>query len=279
MGLRQPVAAGAKVYTLPTEPTVRKKTIADYSMLFHGAKKIGKTLVAAEFPRAYFFQFEPGEGDSPIMGNTIQTWEDFKGYSKELIRNSQKYGPAVLDTAKIAYELAKKYICKKMGIDDPGDEGYGKGWGAVNREFNETMLALMNRGRGTIFISHSEEKEIKFLDGSASDMIVPNLPKGAREFCEAIVDIWAYFAYDEKDNRIIQIRGNANLAAGHRLQTHFCGISRIPMGNSPREAYTNFMKAFNTGPKLGTLAPGTNAEMEKGGDAPKPATVVRRVVG
>jgi hypothetical protein len=68
-----------------------------------------------------------------------------------------------------------------------------------------------------------------------------------------MVDIWAHMEYDNKGNRRIQLTGSTELAAGHRLEGRFVGADSVPMGKSSKEAYRNFVAAFEN--KLSVAEP------------------------
>ena len=263
----------AKEYVLPEEAMPGKTKLGDFSMLLHGEKKIGKTALASRFPGAFFFKFEPGEGDRALHGVDILDWTDFRGYSRAFTK-STKFKTAIIDTVKVAYDLCLKYVCTKMGVDHPSDEGYGKGWDAVKKEFTDTMMPLHRGSRGPIYIGHSEEKEIKRLDGTSNHKIVPGVSKAVRDFVDATVDIIAYATYDAKGRRVLQLTGSDHVVAGHRCREHFVGVSQISMGRNEDEAYQNFVKAFNIS---GGDRDVQVVDESRGDDEPVARRVIRRV--
>jgi hypothetical protein len=255
-------------YTLPDEKTSRKKELKDYSILLFGEKKCGKTTLAAQFDDPFFFLCEPGEGDEELFMREINSWEEILGYTRALKKAPEKFKTLVIDTADLAFQYCQKYVCEKMGIDHPGDEGYGKGWNALKLEFSAWVNRILKLGRGVVFLSHATEKEIKRLDGTTSDKIVPTLSGQAREILDAVCDIIAYYTYDAKGRRVLRIRGSADIAAGHRCQSHFVGISEVRMGKNAKQAYANFVEAFET------TEGEDDSEEEEGGERKKKKRVV-----
>lgn len=109
--------------------------------------------------------------------------------------------------------------------------------------------ALLNCGKGVVFISHAQEQEIETRDGKTYDRMMPTMHKRMRETIEGVVDIWAYYTYD-KQRRVLQILGDDNVSAGHRLEGRFLTpdgrpIRRIDMGTAAKDGYKNVVAAFN----------------------------------
>ena len=233
--------------TLPTSLSVPMAELGDYSWLLFGVKKIGKTNLSAEFPAAFHMMTEPGGKAMAIHQRPVSNWRDFRTYVK-LLQTDKKFKTQVVDTADLLYDYCTDYVCRKMGIEHPSDEAYGKGWKAVRSEFTREISKLMNNGKGTIFISHSKEMEIKQRKGGSYHSIQPTLGGQARDILEGIVDIFAYFDYDG-NQRVLTVRGDETVAAGSRLRNHFLWNGRevpsINMGRNAAEGYANLVKCFN----------------------------------
>lgn len=241
------VEKGIVDVSLPTELSIPRDKIGDYSILIYGEKKIGKTTLASQFEKAIFLMCEPGGRALRIYQRPIFNWQEFKKYVS-LLRRDKSFKTVVIDTIDIAYRMCVSYVCKKLVISDLAEEDWGVGWRAAREEFSDTMLDLLN-AKGVIFLSHAIEREIKKRDGTKYHYISPTMGGQAREFLEGIIDIWAYYYYEDK-KRYLLIQGNDHIGAGHRVDGRFkysddSPIAEIPMGNSPKEAYKNFMDAFN----------------------------------
>lgn len=233
--------------TLPTEPSVPLESLGDYSTLIFGRKKIGKTNLSAQFPKTFHMMTEPGGKALRIHQRPIRNWTDFTGYVK-LLDKDKTFRTQVVDTADILFKYCQDAVCRRLGIDHPSDEDWGKGWNAVRDEFTRWITRLMNNGKGTIFISHSTEREIKRRSGGSYHSIQPTLSGQARDVLEGLVDIFAYFDYDG-DHRVLTIRGDETVAAGNRLRDHFKWNGRdvpvIDMGESAEIGYANLVACFN----------------------------------
>ena len=227
---------------LPKEKSQPMPNLSDYSILLYGREKIGKTTFCSQFPDAFFLMFEPGGKALSIYKQDIKSWVDFKK-CLNLLSESKKFSTLVIDTVDIAYNMCNDFILAKLPIDYPSDENWSKGWKMIHQEFTRGMVKLLNLNRCVIFISHSVEREIKYRSGDSSHRIMPSMNKTARNILEPMVDIWAYYLHDNH-KRYLQIVGDDDVSAGHRIENHFEEISKIFMGNSSEESYKNFIDSF-----------------------------------
>lgn len=231
-------------YSLPLERTIPSPNLSDYSMLLYGEEKIGKTSLAAQFEKALFLMCEPGGKALSIFKQDIFNWDDFVGYVKAL-RKDTRFKTVVVDTVDVLYPMMERAVCKELGIDDPTDAGYGKGFRKLDLEFSKWMTFLLKLGKGVIFTSHATEKEVENRSGETIHRTQPTMPKGAAKILEPMVDIWAFYKYRTNGARSIIIAGSDTISAGSRAKGHFLGVREIPAGKSEEEAYKNFVDAFN----------------------------------
>lgn len=229
---------------LPTQKSKSETSLSKYSILLYGQEKIGKTSFASNFPKPIFLLFEPGAKDLEIYKEDIKDWHHFRKVLKEL-EVDKSFQNVVFDTADVAYNMIEKYVCEANGVSDPGELEYGKGWRKIRQEVNASITRLLKTGKGVVFTSHATEKEFKRRDGGSTDRIVPTMAKQMREILEPVVDIWCYYRYTQSGGREFVIRGNEEIAAGHRLENHFHGIDKISGGKNSKEAYENFLAGFN----------------------------------
>ncbi len=233
-------------FVLPTEKTAPSMRIGDYSMLIHGLPKVGKTSVAAQFPETLFLCFEPGTKGLDTYEIHVESWADFVGWAKALAADRSKYKTIVIDTVDIAHKLCREFICRKLGVTHPSQAGWGEGWDGLSTEFQKWMAKIQKLGRGVIFISHSQEKEITALGGDTYNRIVPTLSNSAAKIMVGMSDFIFYFYMGKKERRWIRVDGTAEIEAGTRGETglHFKDLKVIPMGENAHEAYVNLLKGF-----------------------------------
>ena len=252
--------------TLPTEANVPSDNLSDYSILLYGVKKGGKTSLAARFPNAFIMALEPGTKSLRVRYRDVPDWDHFVGYIDLLEKNHKGIDTVIVDTVDLAYEYIYKKTCTRLMIGSPTEENdFGATWDFIKSSFREQINRLLRMGVGVILISHDTEKEIELRDGSKIDRVQPTMSKQALSVVEALVDIIANYSFDGED-RILRLDGTQSLVAGCRLEEHFIRkggkpntagdrILSIPMGRTSKEAFENFLAAFNNEQELTTAKP------------------------
>lgn len=230
---------------LPKEKTTPKDSLKDFPILLYGRAKVGKTTLAAQFEDPLFLMLEPGAKSLSIFQIEVLTWKKFVEAIKLLEEDRSKFQTVVMDTVDRAYELCMESVCEDLGISHPQEQPYGQGWKAVDVEFINTMTRLQQTGRGIIYTSHYVEKEVEQLDGTVKTMTAPSLAKQGMKFIDRCVDLYAYYYYEEDGTRWIRVKGNGSVVAGSRINGHFEGIAKFSAGSSPKDAYEQFVRAFN----------------------------------
>lgn len=236
--------------SLPTELSEPKQNLCDYTMLLYGERKIGKTTLASQFEDPFFFMFEPGGNALRLRQRPIDSWDTFLEYITLLEDNPTYCKTVILDTGAVAYEKCMQYVCEREGMIHPSDGEYGRGWKLVADEFKRAHDKLFNLGVGLIITAHSEIKTMQKRNGEKCQRISMDLSGAALKFYSGVVDIIAYYQYDDSDGRMLTIRGDSNVEAGIRLEENFrytdgTQVEHIPMGESKEESYENFIDAFN----------------------------------
>lgn len=235
-------------FRLPTKQSEPSDDLGDYTWLIFGEKKIGKTSLTALFGRTLHLFTEPGGKALRLYPVVIDSWRKFQRALRAL-RKDKDFDTVVVDIVDKLWPMSEDYVCEKLVIEDLAEEEWGKGWRFQKREFERAMDALLNLGKGVVFISHAQEAEVETRDGETYDRMQPTMHKKMRETIEGVVDIWAYYTYDRK-RRVLQILGDDHVSAGHRLEGRFLTpdgqpLRRIDMGTSAKSAYRNVVAAFN----------------------------------
>lgn len=234
--------------SLPTERSVPSERLQDFTQVLFGEKKIGKTTLTSKYPDALHLMTEPGGKALSIFQRAIGSWKEFRGYVR-LLKKDKRFRNVTVDTADLLYKYCFDHVMRKLGLEHPSEEAYGKGWNAIRNEFTDGVMELINTGKGVIFVSHATEKEIKMRDGSTYDRLQPSMSGQAMDILTGVVDLWFYYGYDGH-RRTLTIQGSDHIGAGHRLENHFkypdgTPINEIDMGNSADESYANLMAAFH----------------------------------
>jgi len=216
---------------LDLQPHKVSRDLRGYSVFFYGEPKSGKTTTAAHFPEALLLAFEKGYNAIPgIMAQPINKWSEFKQTLRELEKPEvkEKFSTIIIDTADIAYDYCTKYICDNakradggFGVDSISDIGYGKGYGMVSQEFDESLRKIVQMDYGLVLISHATDKTFTNEEGKEYNQIVPTLDKRATNIVSRMADIIGYsrvVTTDEGDKTMLFMRGTNRYMAGSRFK-------------------------------------------------------------
>lgn len=227
---------------LDITPHVVSRDLTGYSLLLFGEPKSGKTTTASKFPNSLLLAFELGYNALPgVMAKPMKNWRDMKTTLRELDDENVKarFKNIVIDTADLAYDAAKKYICDQNDVNDISDLAYGKGYNLVMKEFDEAIRAILRMGYGCILISHSTDKTFKDAQGNEFNQIVPTIDNKGRLVCERTCDIIGY-------SRTIEIDGEKQTKLFLRATPRFVAGSRFKyMPDYIDFSYENLVNALH----------------------------------
>lgn len=236
---------------LPRKPKKVEQDPRMYTILIYGDPKIGKTTWCSQFPDSLFLVTEPGTKGLKVFEIEIPDWSTMRKAVRALEKNRKRFKTVVIDTADLAYQMCLDYTCVNLGIPYPGEdaqgrEDYGRSWKAVRDEFISVVDRILRTGRGLIFVSHSQEREMRTRSGVSYDRIFPSMGKQPRQVVEALVDMFfcATYAVDENGSpiRVLITQGDETIYAGHRPMAGRSLPALLPL--LEEGAYDMFLKAF-----------------------------------
>lgn len=202
---------------LPKKKSETVKDLKKYIFQIYGEPKTGKSTFASKFSHAMFICTEPGHKFLTVFGgdHVHTSWEDIRDTVTRLCKEEHDFETIVIDTVDNAFDMCSRYVLKQRGIEHESDEGYGKGWTAVKKEFKSVIDALASRGFGLIFISHVKqlEREIK---GIKRPFIDNSLGNSAKNYINGLCDFIFYGFIDDEGNRLVRTKSNINTNAGDR---------------------------------------------------------------
>jgi hypothetical protein len=189
---------------LPAGMTKISRDLARAKVLIYGPPKIGKTTLASHWPGAWFVATEPGQDWIKMQEPTIMTsWDDFLAWCNWVqderpskFRNGTKIRTMVFDTVDLLFKLCSNHICAIMGVGDPSELDYGKGWAAIGNEFQRVICNVVRWPYGMVFISHSSTKQIKS-KSTEVHQIIPSIMTTGLRIVHSLVDIIMYCYMDE----------------------------------------------------------------------------------
>ena len=208
------------------KPHQVSRDMRGYSVFLYGGWKTGKTTTAVKFPKHFLLAFEKGYSAIPgAMAQPINSWSEFRQVLKQLKEDKAKemFETIIVDTGDIAYDYCTKYICNNNDVDSVGDIPYGKGYGLVEKEFDECLRQIVQMGYGLVIISHETDKTFKNENGTEFNKIVPTLDKRANNVLARMCDIIGYTRSvpdgdTGKEKVVMFMRGTSRFEAGSRFK-------------------------------------------------------------
>lgn len=260
---------GVADFELPTSKSIPLTDMEDFTWFLYGERKIGKTSLISMFKDVYFLMFEPGGSALEIMQTYVPSWSFFTNKIIPKLKVRPNYCRAIcIDTGFMAYERCVEYCMKELELESPSDEAWGNAWKYIAKEFRNAHQQIIDAGFSIICLAHSELQTVKKRNGFEYTKIKVNLGKQAGAYYGGTFDIVGYYHYDENGDRVLQLRGDAEVDAGIRVKNHFDytngnHIKLLPLGNKDESfAYEQLKLAFN------------NKLSEKGGSAQRPKKYV-----
>lgn len=185
-------------------------------LMFYGPPGIGKSVAASQFPGVCFLSTTRGLGWLDVPEVRVTDWDNFQEVCSEIAKGNHNYKCFAIDLIRDLYEMALEYVMEEeLGGRHPSDFDWGKGWGAVGKEFRRVFAKLMNlqtksgRHYGMIFIAHDDTKEIK-TKLFKTDKIVPKVSKGTFEWLFGLLDILCFMRMeqfrDDEQKAVVQKR-------------------------------------------------------------------------
>lgn len=186
--------------------------------------KVGKTSMAAQFPKNLLLGFEHGwNALSGIKAVDITRWADFKMVLRQLERPEARemYDTITIDTVGIAWEMVEAFTCQQNGVQKIGDIPWGGGYTTAKKEFESCLRKITQLGYGLVIIAHVEKRIEKRADNDEVEILGPAIPKRAYDIVNQLVDIIGYIdvTWDEQGNseRWLYTRKTPTIMAGSRF--------------------------------------------------------------
>lgn len=215
--------AGIDIFNV--QPHQVSRDMRGYSVFMYGGWKTGKTTTAVKFPKHFLLAFEKGYSAIPgAMAQPINTWSEFRQVLRQLKdeKAKQMFETVIIDTADIAYDYCSKYVCSNNNADTVSDIPFGKGYGMIEKEFDECLRTIVQLGYGLVIISHEADKTFTNEGGQQYNKIVPTLDKRANNVIARMCDIIGYTRSVPNENGeekvVMFMRGTSRYEAGSRFK-------------------------------------------------------------
>lgn len=207
------------------EPNKVSRSLRGYSVFMYGGWKTGKTTTACKFEKPLLVAAEKGYSAIPgVKPIPVNSWSEFRQVLRQLKDDKAKelYFNIILDTADILYDYCSKYVCANNNADTVSDIPFGKGYGMIEKEYDEALRQIVQMGYGLIIISHEADKTFTDENGKQFNKIVPTLDKRANNIVARMADIIMYTrsVTDESGQEKVMAfcRGTSRFEAGSRFK-------------------------------------------------------------
>ena len=168
------VKKGILHVVIPSEPIESPSNFLDYCTVLFGAKGVGKTSLAAQFPGSVVLQLEPRRRnlrirqyevrpmslkELEIAGLSVSPWLEIKEFiAAALSDKSVKH--ITIDTADRFYDAAFVYHCVRKGVENPSEcNDYGQTWDKIRWDVEETLNKILYSPKGCMITSHTKLRE------------------------------------------------------------------------------------------------------------------------
>lgn len=240
---------------LSTEINEPPENLWEYTVCFYGKKGIGKTSLAAQFPNAFVFMWEPGRRNLRIRQQNMyeipesERWAVYKELQQQAL-DDDSIGVIVNDTVDRLYEACLAGNLYDRGIKAPPSDDYGQTWREVKSDLEDTLDLIRIGEKGHVMLSHETERDMTTIDGANISVVQPSCMPAAFKYIQAAADFAFYYGISEGHHAMF-LRGIDNFIwAGCGSDEHFMEpkgepVSILDMGTNPSIAYSRLVDSFN----------------------------------
>ncbi|GAB9131406.1 hypothetical protein ABIF65_000011 [Bradyrhizobium japonicum] len=184
--------------------SVKKKSAAEDQPIItiYGVPKIGKSSLAAEFPRPVFIQTAAGESvPAGIVADTIEvrSYNDLCEAIGALVNEEHNYATAIFDSTTGLENLIRAEACARNGWKTIEEPGYGKGYKIAATIFLEYIDGIMtlrsHRQMAVVQLGHCDISRFESPTTDPYSRYRVNLHKDAADIIEANSDVIAFLNF------------------------------------------------------------------------------------
>jgi hypothetical protein len=274
--------------SLPQGYNKPSDNIENYIWLFGGEKKIGKTDFSAQWPDHYILEGEPGNAKHlNCRYSDVFTWPEALQYLQAVKTTPNYCKTLVIDDVNSFYRMLIRHTKKdifKLADEEPMQI---KHWDYPREQFYsffQQLRELNTRGLGIVLTNHIDIKTVQDIYGKEYSQLILNFGNQAKEIIDSIAHFVGIMMRTTTGERHIYLKGTSFVKCGHGFTSHFVNpqtleeLAYIEMGKSAKEAYQNFVAAFNN-QYTPTKPTGALEKTETGQQIPKPTvTKIKPVI-
>lgn len=236
---------------LPKNERREIKNDGKLKMWIYGEPRSGKSTFCNGFENVLFLNTDGNiyNIDAPYVAikNTkegrkeVTAWENFKSTLEEL-KEDTEFETVVVDVLDHVYESCRNYVCKLHGIEHESDEGFGKGYDKIKREFYDTMREFNSLDKNIIYISHTTTKEVTERNKTVT-VTKPNINDKIATQISGMVDIVAMCEKIDGEYRLVFPQDGLKFGGGR---------TQIDLPSCPLNV-KDFMEVYKEGKSRGIV--------------------------
>ncbi len=231
-------------------------------VLLYGGSFSGKTTFADQFPDPIMLNTDGNTANitAPCihikdtvevngrMTERVDAWSVFKEYLTLLEAKQNNFKTVVVDLVEGMYEYCRSYVFEKNKMTHESDQGYGKGFALVEKEFLDVMKRVCNLDYENIILISRETNNTNVTKktGESISLIKPDLRDKISNSLIGMIDLVGRVVVDNDTNRKLSFKNDEFVFGGGRLNIK---AKEIPLN------YDAFTQLF-------TVAPSTEKETE-----------------
>ena len=193
------------------------KVVRPQRVLIYGQEGVGKSTLAASFPKPLFVDVEDGSAHLDVdRAPRPTTWPEFMAIIDELMKDCLGYSTLVVDTADWLEDLCRQEVlrrCKKPAIEDIG---YGKGYVYLAEQWAAMLqkIAVLNANINVVLVAHAQIRRFDEPDQVDSyDRYELKLTGKVKNNLSAMTKEWADMVLFCKYNTIVTESSNGKRKA------------------------------------------------------------------
>lgn len=239
-------------------------------VVIYGLEGVGKTTLAASFPKALFIDTEGSTTHMDVNRTPRPTsWAMLTGQIAELRRNTQGFQTLIIDTADWAERMCAEALLAQHNQDGLEGFGYGKGYRYMAEwfgKFLDSLTDLVERtGMHVVLTAHAATRKIELPEETgAYDKWEMKLSKQVAPLVKEWADMVLFCAYktyvveDAKTKTKKAQGGQRVMYATHSVVWDAKNRHDLPeeieMGDKPGEAFRQIAHCF---PVIAAAPPAT----------------------
>ena len=248
--------------------------------IIHALEGLGKSSFAAQMKAPIFIETKGETGLETLIDSgrlpeiphfpEVQSWPELLGCIETLTVDDHTYKTLVIDTANGAERLCHEHVCDVEYGGEWGDRGFGsyaKGFEVSLAEWRKLLNALdalrATKSMAIVLLCHTKVKTFKNPDGHDYDRYAPDMHDKTWGLSHKWADLVLFGNFE---TLVVTAKGDADKlerkgkAAGGQVRMLYTerhasydaknrlGLpEEIEMGNSPQEAFANFIAAVKSG--------------------------------